>query len=157
MVQKPKIQYIGQFYVHGSEARALELQEQKKKTKTKLPMAGLEKIEKIYIDPVAVAGIAVAVLLLITMVIGALQLRNDWQAYEKMESYVSYLKSENARLTHEYRSSYDLEEIEMKALALGLVPKSQLEAKQVRVTMPVPEPELTLEDEILRFWHGLWE
>ena len=30
MTRKPEIQYIGQFYVHGSEARALELQEKKK-------------------------------------------------------------------------------------------------------------------------------
>lgn len=157
MVQKPKIQYIGQFYVHGSEARALELEQQKKKTKTKLPLAQLEKIDKVYIDPVAVAGIAVAVLLLVTMVFGALQLRNDWRVYEEMSDYVSFLKSENARLTHEYRSSYDLDEIEMKALALGMVPKSELEVTQVRVTVPAPQPKLTLEDKILRFWFGLWE
>ena len=37
MVQKPKIQYVGQFYVHGSEARKLELQQEKKKAKTSLP------------------------------------------------------------------------------------------------------------------------
>lgn len=157
MVQKPKIQYIGQFYVHGSEARALELEQQKKKTKTKLPLAQLEKIDKVYIDPVAVAGIAVAVIMLVTMVFGALQLRDDWRAYEEMAGYVSYLKSENARLTHEYRGSYDLEEIEMKALAMGMVPKAQLEVTQVRVTVPVAEPEMTLEDEILWFWNGLWE
>ena len=30
MAQKAKIQYIGQFYVHGSEARALELEQQRK-------------------------------------------------------------------------------------------------------------------------------
>ena len=47
MNQKPKIQYIGQFYVHGSEARALELQEQKKQAKTRLPLAKLEPIEKV--------------------------------------------------------------------------------------------------------------
>ena len=156
MVQKPKIQYVGQFYVHGSEARALEL-EQPKKTKTKLPLAKLEKIETIYIDPVAVAGIAVAVIMLITMVIGAVQIYEDWQEYEVVAQYVSELHRENARLTHAYRSSYDLEEIEMKALALGMVPKSELEKITVTVTLPVPEPELTLEDEILRFWHGLWE
>ena len=155
MVQKPKIQYIGQFYVHGSEARALELQ-QPKKTKTKLPLAKLEKIEKVYIDPVAVAGIAVAVLMLITMVIGAVQIHEDWQEYAAMEEYVSYLHRENARLSHEYRSSYDLDEIEMKALALGMVPKSEVEVVPVQITVPVPQPELTLEDEILRFWHGLW-
>ena len=156
MVQKPKIQYIGQFYVHGSEARALE-QEARKKPKTRLPLAQLEKIEKVYIDPVALAGIAVAVVMLVTMVVGALQLRNDWRAYEKMENYVSYLQTENARLTHEYRRSYDLDEIEMKALAMGMVPKKDMDVVNVTVTMPVPEPELTLEDEILRFWYGLWE
>ena len=156
MVQKPKIQYVGQFYVHGSEARALE-QEVQKKPRTKLPMAQLEKIEKIYIDPVAVAGIAVAVIMLVTMLIGALQLRNDWQVYAKMESYVSQLQTQNAQLTHEYRRSYDLDEIEMKALAMGMVPKKDMEVMNVTVTMPVPEPALTLEDEILRFWYGLWE
>ena len=45
MVQKPKIQYIGQFYVHGSEAKKLELLEQKKKARTKLPLARLQQIE----------------------------------------------------------------------------------------------------------------
>ena len=157
MVQKPKIQYVGQFYVHGSEAKALEQAEKQKKAKTRLPLAQLEKIEKIYIDPVALAGIAVAVVMLITMVVGALQIRDDWKAYEEMADYVTYLHSENARLTHEYRSSYDLDEIKMKALAMGMVPKSELEVIHVTVTVPQPEPELTLEDEILRFWYGLWE
>lgn len=157
MVQKPKIQYVGQFYVHGSEARALELEQRKKQAKTKLPLAKLEKIEKIYIDPVALAGIAVAVVMLITMVVGALQIRDDWKEYQIMADYVSELHRENARLSHEYRSNYDLDEIEMKALALGMVPKSEVEVIPVTVTMPVPKPELTLEDEILRFWYGLWE
>ena len=159
MVQKPKIQYVGQFYVHGSEARALELEQQQKqkKAKTRLPLAQLEKIEKVYIDPVALAGIAVAVIMLITMVVGAVQIRDDWKEYETVANYVSYLHRENARLTHEYRSSYDLDEIEMKALALGMVPKSELEVITVTVTVPQPEPEVTLEDKILRFWYGLWE
>ena len=51
MNQKPKIQYVGQFYVHGSEARQLQLQEQKRQAKTKLPHARVQKIEKIYVDP----------------------------------------------------------------------------------------------------------
>ncbi len=159
MVQKPKIQYVGQFYVHGSEARALELEQQKqqRKAKTQLPMAQLERIEKIYIDPVAVVGIAVALVMLITMVVGAVQIREDWQAYEAMSEYVSYLQTKNAELTHNYRRSYDLADIEMKALALGLVPKKDLEVIPVAVTHPEPEVELTLEDEILRFWYGLWE
>ena len=44
MSQKPKIQYVGQFYIHGSEARQLELQEKKKQAKSKLPLERLRKI-----------------------------------------------------------------------------------------------------------------
>ena len=46
MIHKPEIQYIGQFYVYGSEARQLEHKKQRK-PKTKLPMARVRKVEKI--------------------------------------------------------------------------------------------------------------
>lgn len=157
MVQKPKIQYIGQFYVHGSEARALELQEEKKQTRTRLPLEKLEAIEKIYVDPVALAGIAVAVLMLVVMLLGAVQLQSDWTEYQRMADYVTDLKTENARLTHTYRAGYDLEDIEMKALAMGMVPKSQLETITITVTAPEKEPELTWDQKIVRAWHELWE
>ena len=69
---------MGQFYVHGSEARKLQLEQEKRQAKTKLPLAKIQAIEKIYVDPVALAGIAVAVLMLVTMVLGAIQLKRDW-------------------------------------------------------------------------------
>ena len=156
MNQKPKIQYIGQFYIHGSEARALELQEQKKQAKTKLPLAKLEAVEKIYVDPVALVGIAVAVFMLVVMILGAVQLQNDWAAYEQMADYVSDLRTENVRLTQAYRSGYDLEDIEMKALAMGLVPKSELKTITMTVTRPEIQPELTWDQKVVRFWNGLW-
>lgn len=155
MIQKPKIQYIGQFYVHGSEARALELQEQKK-AKTKLPLAKLETIEKVYVDPVALVGIAVAVVMLVVMVLGAVQLHNDWMAYERMADYVSYLKVKNAELTHTYQSGYDLADIEMKALAMGMVPLSELESRTVTIVLPEPERVLTWDQKVVRFWNELW-
>ena len=157
MIQKPKIQYIGQFYVHGSDARALELEEEKKKAKTRLPLAKLEKIEKIYVDPVALVGIAVAVIMLVTMVMGAVQLYDDWMDYQQMADRVSALKTTNAELTHTYRAGYDLEDIEMKALAMGLVPKSEIEPIVITVTVPEREPELTWDQKIVRFWYELWE
>ena len=157
MIQKPKIQYIGQFYVHGSEARALELQEEKKKAKTRLPLAKLEKIEKIYVDPVALAGIAVALVMLVVMVLGAVQLQKDWVAYEQMASRVSSLKHTNAQLTRDYRAGYDLDDIEMKALAMGLVSKADIEPIAITVTVPEKEPELTWDQKIVRFWYELWE
>ena len=95
MVQKPKIQYIGQFYVHGSEAKKLELQQQRT-ARFRQPIEKLQKIERIYVDPVALVGIAVAVVMLVTMVLGALQIRNDWMEYNEVASYVSWLKAEKA-------------------------------------------------------------
>ena len=156
MNQKPKIQYVGQFYVHGSEARALQLQEQKRQAKTKLPIARIQKIEKIYVDPVALAGIAVAVVMLVTMVLGAVQLKRDWDQYERVSSYVSELKRENARKNHAYRLSYDLADIETKALAMGLVPKSELETMTVSVTVPEKLPQMTRMEEIRFFLEGLF-
>ena len=156
MNQKPKIQYVGQFYVHGSEARALQLQEEKRQAKTKLPLAQIQKIEKIYIDPVALAGIAVAVVMLVTMVLGAIQIKRDWDQYERVSSYVSELKRENARLSHAYHLSYDLEDIKTKALAMGMVSKSELQTMAVTVTVPEPEVKLTRMDEIRFFLEGLF-
>ena len=156
MNQKPKIQYVGQFYVHGSEARALQLQEQKRQAKTKLPLARIEKIEKVYVDPVALAGIAVAVVMLVTMVLGAIQLKRDWDQYEQVSSYVSELKKENARKNHAYRLSYDLADIETKALAMGLVPRTELETITVSVTVPEKVHQMTRMEEIRFFLEGLF-
>ena len=142
MVQKPKIQYIGQFYVHGSEARALELEEQRKKAKARRPLARLQQVELIYVDPIAVAGILVAVLMLVTMVTGALALKNDWAEYEQMATYVSYLKKENAKLAEEYRAGYDIEDIRSKALALGMVPQEQVPHMSISLPeTPTEEPQ----------------
>ena len=98
MNQKPKIQYVGQFYIHGSEARQVELQEKKKHSKTKLPLERLRKAEVVYVDPVAILGITVALVMLVVMVLGALQLQDDWAAYRVMSNYLSKLNSDNAEL-----------------------------------------------------------
>ena len=156
MNQKPKIQYVGQFYIHGSEARQLELQEKKKQAKSKLPLERLRKVEVIYLDPVAIFGIVTALVLLAVMTVGVLQIRSDWQDYQTMSNYVSRLNSENAELKADYRSQYDLEDIRVKAQALGMVPKSQLEVRTVYVTIPKPEPERTRLEEIRWFLSGLF-
>ena len=155
MSQKPKIQYVGQFYIHGSEARQLELQE-KKKAKSKLPLERLRKMEVIYLDPVAIFGIVTALVMLTVMILGVLQIRDDWEEYRVMSNYVSRLNSENAQLQADYRSQYDLEDIRVKAQALGMVPKSELEVRTVYVTIPQPEPEMTWLAEIQWFLSGLF-
>ena len=155
MSQKPKIQYVGQFYIHGSEARQLELQEKKKQAKSKLPLERLRKIEVIYLDPVAIFGIVTALVMMTVMILGVLQIRDDWKEYRVMSNYVSRLNSENAELQADYRSQYDLEDIRIKAQALGMVPKSDLEVRTVYVTIPQPEPEMTWLEELQWFLSGL--
>ena len=156
MSQKPKIQYVGQFYIHGSEARQLELQEKKKQAKSKLPLERLRKIEVVYLDPVAIFGIVTALVMLTVMILGVLQIRDDWKEYRVMSNYVSRLNSENAELRADYRSQYDLEDIRIKAQALGMVPKSELEVRTVYVTIPQPEPEMTWLEELQWFLSGLF-
>ena len=156
MSQKPKIQYVGQFYIHGSEARQLELQEKKKQAKSKLPLERLRKIEVVYLDPVAIFGIVTALVMLTVMILGVLQIRDDWKEYRVMSDYVSRLNSENAELQADYRSQYDLEDIRIKAQALGMVPKSDLEVRTVYVTIPQPEPEMTWLEELQWFLSGLF-
>ena len=155
MSQKPKIQYVGQFYIHGSEARQLELQEKKKQAKSKLPLERLRKIEVVYLDPVAIFGIVTALVMLTVMILGVLQIREDWKEYRVMSNYVSRLNSENAEMRADYRSQYDLEDIRVKAQALGMVPKSDLEVRTVYVTIPQPEPEMTWLEEVQWFLSGL--
>ena len=156
MSQKPKIQYVGQFYIHGSEARQLELQEKKKQAKSKLPLERLRKVEVVYLDPVAIFGIVTALVMLAVMILGVLQIRDDWQDYRTMSNYVSRLNSENAELQADYRSKYDLEDIRVKAQALGMVPRSELETQTVYVTVPQPEPEMTWLEELQWFLTGLF-
>ena len=156
MNQKPKIQYVGQFYIHGSEARQLEHPVKKKQAKSKLPLERLRKAEVVYLDPVAIFGIVTALVMLVAMTVGILQLRSDWKDYRTMSNYVSRLNSEHAELQADYRSQYDLDDIRVKAEALGMVPKSELEVRTVYVTIPEPEPEMTWLEEMEWFLKGLF-
>ena len=156
MSQKPKIQYVGQFYIHGSEARQLELQEKRKQARSKLPLERLRKLEVIYLDPVAIFGIVTALVMMTVMILGVLQIRDDWEEYNTMANYVSRLNSENAEMMADYRSQYDLADIRVKAEALGMVPKTDLQVRTVYVTLPVPEPEMTWLEEIQWFLSGLF-
>ena len=64
MERKPDIQYIGQFYVYGSEAKQLEEQSEQKKRKIRLPLLKAEKIYRIQVDPVAICAILTAAVML---------------------------------------------------------------------------------------------
>ena len=157
MAHKPEIQYVGQFYIHGSEARELARKEQEKHARTTLPFARVQQIEKVYVDPVALMGIAVAVIMLVVMLIGAWNIHQAGQENQAIASYLGELRKTNTELDHNYRSGFDLKDIEAKAIAMGMIPKAQANVVDVYVTIPVEEAEPTWWEDVCWFLDGLIE
>ena len=150
MARQPDIQYV-RFYTDGSAARKIDLQPQKKKNKVSLPQqprVHKEKRTVIHVDPISVFAVLVAGVMLITMVVGMMQLGGINADAEKMENYVAALQSENTRLRAEYESGYDLRDVEQKALEMGLVPIDQVE----HVTIALPETPV---EEEPAFWENV--
>jgi len=156
MAQKPEIQYVGQFYIHGSEAKKLAEKKEQKQAKTKLPLHRFERVRKVYVDPLAITGILMSAVLLVTLVMDALSLQTAWQELETAQQYVYELQDTNRTLTTQYRSSFDLSEVRSAALALGMIPAEEAEVMKLTVTVPVQEPEPTLLDDIVWFLEGLF-
>ena len=157
MERKPDIQYIGQFYIHGSEAQELARKEQEKRARTQLPLFRQQRVKKIVVDPVAVAGIAVAVMMMVVMIVGAISIHNAWTQYGKMDAYVKVLTAENTALEQEYRAGYDPADIREKAVALGMIPLEEVEPIRIRVRVPEPETEPTWWEDMIWLLDGLIE
>ena len=156
MVKKPEIQYIDKFYVHGSEARVLELKPKRRIIKTVLPLSAPDKTIKIGIDPVAICGVVVAVALLVALVLGTVQYVQVCRDYRAMMDYVVSVQNRNVELREDYRSKVDLEAVEARALELGMIPIENADRITIRVEKPVEEPEMTIWDEIEWFCKGLF-
>ena len=156
MVKKPDIQYIDQFYVHGSEARVLELKPKTRFAKTVLPLTAPDHTIKIAVDPVAISSIVVAVALLVMLVAGSVQYVEVCRKYQAMMDYVVTVQNENVVLQEDYRSRINLTEIEERALALGMIPAAQAQTITIRPTIPVQEPDMTVWEEFVWLLKGLF-
>jgi len=154
MANRPDIQYI-QFYTDGSAAR--KLAPERSATKTTLPRPRRKKRKVVYVDPVAILGIVVAVCMLIAMAVGVVEFRNTQQEAARMERYLEQLKQENEQLSLQYSQGYDLETVERTALALGMVPAEQVAHIQLPATVQEPEaPPLSVWERIGTFLAGLF-
>ena len=156
MAYKPEIQYIGQFYVHGSEAKKVAVEPKKKEAKTTLPLHRFERIRKVYVDPLAIVSLLLSAALLLTMVAGTMHLQEVWHELNVTEQYVASLEKVNRTLEYGYRTGYDLEEVRIAALEMGMVPMEELQTVALTVTVPQPEPETTLWDDLVWFLEGLF-
>lgn len=156
MAAKPEIQYVGQFYVYGSEAEKLEPKRQEQRKKAVRPQAQAEQVKVISIDPVALIGLAVAVVMLVCLVVSALQIVDTWKEFDTVSRYMAQLKQENAALEHKYANGYDIVEVESAALALGMIPATEANTIILPVSVPQPEPEPSAWAEFVWFMEGLF-
>ena len=155
MVRKPDIQYIDKFYIHGSEARVLELKPQKKKTKTVLPNAYPQKETVVRVDVLSLCAIAVAVTMIVLMVVGGFQLKASYARCEAMNDYVISLQNENVKLSEKYYAGFDPVDIHWKATALGMIPMENVKTMTISVTIPEEEPAPTMWEDVVWFLKGL--
>ena len=153
MARQPEIKYINA-YVSGTMAYQLEAPVRKKQVK--LPKMRRQKKTVIALDPVAIGGIVVAAAMLVLLLVGFVRLQDARTEVLQLQNYVSSLQQENATLQDTYASGYDLNEIEKIALAMGLVPSSEVTQISVTVTVPHTEPEPTAWESFYAFLTGLF-
>ena len=143
MARRPDVEYV-RYYTDGSAARQLEPKIPRKKRQ--LPKVKQQPKQTLYIQPMAIVGVVLSVVMLVMMVAGSVELYHAQQEKQAMEDYVRKLNRENIIQRAEYEESLDLETIEKSALALGMIP----EAEAKRITISIPEPEIVEEP-------GFWE
>lgn len=156
MAAKPEIQYVGQFYVYGSEARKLEPKRQEHKKNTFREQPKMEQTRVISVDPIALIGLVVAAAMLICLAVCAMQIGDTWQEYEAVSDYMAQLTMKNSSLKHEYANSYDLAEVEATAIALGMIPATEAQTIILPVHIPAAESEPTFWEELVWFAQGLF-
>ena len=152
MVQH-QVQYV-RFATVGSAARKPVSMTAVKKTVLPKPRKKLRTV--VHVDPVAVLGILVAAFMMVTMIVGLVDFAAARQEAAVMEQYVEQLSEQNRQLQQTYESGYDLEVVENTALALGMVPKDQVETVTIYVSEPQQTETITLWTRIGTFLTGLF-
>ena len=156
MAYKPEIRYIN-YYTSGTAARKIEPQpEKQKKVRLPKPRAAVGRELLLRVDPIAIAGILVAVVLIVLMAVGVTQLYERQEQVRIAEQYLEQLKAENQQLQQEFANGYDLEEIKQYALAMGLVPKDSLSQSTIHVVLPKPQEEPSAWEEFWSFVVGMF-
>ena len=152
MARKEEIRYI-QFYTDGSAAKQITPR-WPAATPKKKPVQKKKQI--VYVDPLALGGIVVAVVMLVLMIVGVCKLNAVQQETVQMQGYVERLTVENSTLKQQYSQECNLEQVEQTALALGMIPVEQAQQIQITVQLPHQETEPSFWDNIGVFLTGLF-
>ena len=153
MAQRTDIRYI-QFYTDGSAAR--KLAPVAPLHTIKLPKVKKQKRITVAIDPIAFASLAMALVMTVLIVVGWVQLNNIKQEVQTMTAYVDVLQAENVQLQNTFMEGYDIEQIERTALALGMVPKEQVQHISVQLPEIIEQAEPSAWERFTTFLTGLF-
>ena len=153
MARRPDVEYI-RYYTDGSAARQLEPKAPKKKH----PLPKVKKQQKyvLYIQPMAIVGIALSAIMLVMMITGSVELYHAQNQRKEMAEYVQRLTRDNMADRALYEESLDLETIERSALALGMIPQDQAKQITISVSMPETEEQPGFWEKTIQFLEGLF-
>lgn len=154
MARRTEVQYV-QFYTAGSAAYKFEPTRVPKKKAT-LPKQRRAKKIRIFVDPVAIVGACLAIVMLVMMIAGLGQWNEARQQEAQLEAYVQQLQAQNVQLRSEYLEGYDPQEIYEIATAMGMIPAEQAQRVQVSVSAPVAEEQPTAWENLCAFLTGLF-
>ena len=154
MAQRVDVQYV-QFYTQGSAAK--QVAPAISVNTGVLPRVNKQKRLKIYLDPVALIGVTVAVCMLVAMAVGCFRLASEEKKTAAMVEQVEMLRRENETLRAQYTEECNLEEIRETALALGMVPCEDVAHTAIQLELPpVEEPPVSTWQKIGTFLAGLF-
>lgn len=148
MALQADVQYV-QYRVDGTAARKVQ---QGAEQNAQQAVYHRRKTEQrvIAVDPVALAGILLAAVVLIAMVAGLVQYRAELHDARQMNAYIQQLEQENVLLEQTYRAGYDPEEIRVAAEQAGMVSAEQAQKIELQVALPEQDPQ-----ERMSFWDSL--
>ncbi len=156
MAKQPNIEYVS-LYVDGNAAKKIQRPAATEAAAPK-PKYRRAKYRVLKIDPVAIVGIIVSVVMLAAMIAGLQKYEDCLQRQQQMDMYLQQLVEENAQLQKTYDEGYDLEEIRKIAEAVGMVPADSVEQISIEVSLPEQpaEPEPTIWEAAITFLAGLF-
>ena len=157
MALQPDIRYVNLYAFDGNAARKVQRQPVKKATAAPKAQPRRAKRKVIAVDPVALCGIVVAVVMMVMMLTAYAEYNACQDRNRQMQDYLSSLQLENAQLQQNFDSQIDIEYIEEVAGALGMVPSS--DANQIQIEVQLPQEttgELNLWQSITTFLSGLF-
>lgn len=157
MAMQPDIQYVPFCYVDGSAARKVQHKPVQKASAKPVQKQRRAKRKVIAVDPVAIFGTVLALVLLIMLLAGFAEYTAIQEKNLQMQDYLTALQLENAQLQQTFDSNVDMEYVQQVADALGMVPAEDANQIQIQVQLPQEETaQLTLWESIATFLAGLF-